>query len=78
MSNDDTETESDLPELSLIGLAVTGRGWCVVEVTTQGHAVIDTEILFGPDTKAAAGQQLLKQAQRIADDARRRSKGMRN
>lgn len=71
-SSDDTD-DTDLPVLQLLGLARTPRGWCVVAVTTQGTAVIDTEILHGPDTKASCGQQLLREAEQLIGPNRRQA-----
>lgn len=61
--------------LHLLGLAKTSRGWCVVEVTTQGTQVIDTELLHGPDTKAACGQQLLRETDRLLATGRKTNTG---
>ena len=67
---DDTP-ERELPVLHLLGLARTYRGWCVVSVTTQGTQVTDTEILHGPDTKTACGQQLQVEVARMLSPGRK-------
>jgi hypothetical protein len=70
-----------LPVLHMLGLARTPRGWCVVSAVSQGKAIIDTELVYGPDTRDACARELLAEQQRRFAAPRKRNTtppGMRN
>ncbi len=48
------KSEGDLPIVHAIGLVQTRGGWTVVELRTQGTAVIGQEILEGNLSRVAA------------------------
>jgi hypothetical protein len=44
-------------ELELLGLAKVPAGWVVVKVKTQGHRVIETEVISQPEARGHANRR---------------------
>jgi hypothetical protein len=48
----------DLPIIESIGFTKVKLGWTVVLIKSQGHEILDTEILSGPEPKAIAMENM--------------------
>ena len=48
----------DLPVLESLGIAHSPKGWVVFKLTTQGHTILDKELLSEPLAKTYAQEQL--------------------